>query len=359
MRGLEDGVQQDREMCCRGFGGGGEICQGNNSGNDRTGTDGLLSHRQQQELTGLLDGGGGEPASSKSPQPLSVLSSSVPSKFTSLFSQPQAKNSSTASSNTDPSSASSSASLLPDNKDGDIDRVNKDLIKLSVQERNTILNEIHGVDDVIEETPEFISKCFDKLKFHIEMLREQHTAGTGSGSGDDSNSKTHYPKMEIEKDDSSSNSGIIRSGIEAYNKACFLSPSLYNFDSFHELTETSKNFYFMFLRSSKYDPQQTSVKIMKHFYFKKQLFGLEKVAKDITIEDLDDDDKDALSSGYHIFLPEKDNAGRAVCLITANYANYRTWMSQVSGRKVFLTICLVVIQPCFCICLRFSNFSIC
>lgn len=75
----------------------------------------------------------------------------------------------------------------------------------------------------------------------------------------------------------------------------------------------AKDFRIMFLRSTRYDVKATAEKILNFFEVKQALFGLEKLTKDITIEDLDDDDLGCLRSGWFQFSG-KDRAGRTVLL---------------------------------------------
>eukprot|EP00526_Cylindrotheca_closterium_P026840 CAMPEP_0113629714 /NCGR_PEP_ID=MMETSP0017_2-20120614/15428_1 /TAXON_ID=2856 /ORGANISM="Cylindrotheca closterium" /LENGTH=51 /DNA_ID=CAMNT_0000540129 /DNA_START=15 /DNA_END=167 /DNA_ORIENTATION=+ /assembly_acc=CAM_ASM_000147 len=46
----------------------------------------------------------------------------------------------------------------------------------------------------------------------------------------------------------------------------------------------------MFLRGNRYDTKAAANQMLKFFETKQDLFGTEKLTKDITIEDLDEDD---------------------------------------------------------------------
>eukprot|EP00980_Cylindrotheca_fusiformis_P026059 scaffold15301_cov142-Cylindrotheca_fusiformis.AAC.8 len=78
---------------------------------------------------------------------------------------------------------------------------------------------------------------------------------------------------------------------------------------------SSREIRLLFLRGNRYDPQAGAEQLIKHFDLKLSLFGNEKLTKDITLYDLDDNDRVCLESGFCQILPQKDVAGRAVLLI--------------------------------------------
>ena len=159
--------------------------------------------------------------------------------------------------------------------------------QLTFQERNAIVEEIHGVRKGDIET-----SLEESDPTHVEQsLREL--------------------AMELQK--------IPRKESEDYRRACFLAPSKFGSDN--------KKFGLMFLRSTRYDPVRAAKKIVAFFKVKSRLFGPNKVAKDITMEDLGEDNDDggsgltALQSGSLIQLPLKDMAGRKVILATLTEHN--------------------------------------
>ena len=103
----------------------------------------------------------------------------------------------------------------------------QDMAQLSVQERNDVFEEIHGVDGVVEESPEFVEDKLARMKEEIQKIVHR----------------------------------------EAYNKAVLLAPTRVH----------SQQFCLMFLRSTKFDAKAAAAKIVAHFDFKSKLFGAEKV----------------------------------------------------------------------------------
>lgn len=75
---------------------------------------------------------------------------------------------------------------------------------------------------------------------------------------------------------------------------------------------TDKAFQMKFLRANKYDPKKATDQIIRFLKMKLDLFGIEKLTKVITLEDLDENDMDCLRNGSFQVLPCKDMAGRPI-----------------------------------------------
>jgi hypothetical protein len=68
-----------------------------------------------------------------------------------------------------------------------------------------------------------------------------------------------------------------------------------------------------FLRSEMFNPKAAAARIIRHFEVKKNLFGEDKLGRDILLSDLTEEgDMEALSCGGGQFLREADKAGRRV-----------------------------------------------
>lgn len=143
-------------------------------------------------------------------------------------------------------------------------RLAEELNALTVQERNDVYDEVHGVNEVIQETPEFVADSLEKMRLEI--------------------SKISKPKRR------------------ALNRAIFLKPSLEHDDKFH----------LAFLRSVRFDTTEAAKRICNHFEHKIQLFGEEKLVKKITFEDLSKEDKEVMSQGPVEAIHTRDRQGRAL-----------------------------------------------
>ena len=154
---------------------------------------------------------------------------------------------------------------------------------LGGNEREKVLEEIHGVADVmIEEGPDFVQ----------ERLNQ----------------------MEIELNKLSRNESLI-----AYDRAVFLSPSIVK----------DTDFRLMFLRADLFDPRKAARRLTNFFQSKVELFGEDKLLDDITLNDLDEDDMTTLTTGGFMLLPSKDRAGRTIMFVSQKSLKYKSWKNLV------------------------------
>jgi hypothetical protein len=81
-----------------------------------------------------------------------------------------------------------------------------------------------------------------------------------------------------------------------------------------------ESFRTMFLRADPtFDPKKAAQRMIKFFQHKLQLFGIEKLGKTITMNDLSDEDRNILYRGRTQILKEKDQSGKTViCTIVQN-----------------------------------------
>jgi hypothetical protein len=136
--------------------------------------------------------------------------------------------------------------------------------QLSKEARERAQEEVHCVvDKPIEEEPEFVERRVAQMEDEISKNRKKF----------------------------------------AYDRALFLSPSYVR----------DRNFALMFLRSTvDFHPRKAAECMIAHFELKLELFGLECLARSITLEDLNEEDMETLEAGNCQYLPEKDRGGRAV-----------------------------------------------
>jgi hypothetical protein len=163
----------------------------------------------------------------------------------------------------------------------DDDLLVKELNELSVVEREKVFEDVHGVAKLQEETPHLIESRLEELQQELMKI----------------------PKSQR----------------RALDRALFLRPSL----------EYDKKFRLMFLRADSYDAQEAARRMCKHFQDKLELFGEEKLAKRITLDDMDADDMEAGSTGSVLVLPEKDRAGRTVLFSNMKLCRYKRPKNQV------------------------------
>ena len=173
--------------------------------------------------------------------------------------------------------------------------------------QQAINNEIHK--PLKDEDPKFVSDQLNKMKQEIEKILKTN-------------------KTIKEKKNSPSE----------YEMAMYLAPNKYlNDDTFHE----------MFLRAANYNPHVAANNCILHFLYKAELFGSDKVAKAISIdEDLNENDKEALYSGWvqYITIPDTNrsksankspSSGNSICIevISPRNSKFKSWRNQVSSSQ--------------------------
>ena len=157
----------------------------------------------------------------------------------------------------------------PDSEHSDLSSlIASELTKLSIEDRVKALEEVHGVVQNIEEDPNEINKLFDKVKEELKRLRYK----------------------------------------QAYEKAAFLSSTYVN----------NPQFVLSFLRADNYNPRHTAIRLTEHFKFKLELFGEHTLVRDILYDDLTEEEKVILNSGFFNFLPSTDRAGRQIVACNMN-----------------------------------------
>jgi hypothetical protein len=148
----------------------------------------------------------------------------------------------------------------------DMDKVlAQEVHNLSLQERNRVYEEIHGVAEPLKEDPEFVAQQLSEFDVQLSTIQNK----------------------------------------PAYDIAFQQSPEYVH----------DRKFRLMFLRDTEFDAHKAAQKLVNHFEVKMELFGREKLAQNITLDDLDENDLIYLRSGATQILPSTDRAGRQIVLI--------------------------------------------
>jgi hypothetical protein len=171
--------------------------------------------------------------------------------------------------------------------DGLVDETNtgallaKELNQLSMKEREEVFHDIHGVREVVEETPDFLAFKLKQLELDLASI----------------------PNNNHMKD--------------AYHKARQQSPDYV----------TSRKSSLMFLRAARFDTKEAAARMVRFYKEKLLVFGLESLARDICLTDLNRDAVACLETGYRQLLPGRDRAGRAILVGIGNLRNdaYLQW----------------------------------
>lgn len=170
----------------------------------------------------------------------------------------------------------------PRNDSGEIDPFFIDeLNKLSVQERDEVLQDVHGVSDVMNENLLTIEIKIAEMKQQLARIPLKQKA--------------------------------------AYLQALEQNPNYVHDDKF----------LLMFLRADAFNVEASALRFVSFFEHKLQLFGRDKLGRDIVVSDLSEDDVLCLESGYSQMLAGRDRAGRAILCLIPMIRKYKTLENRV------------------------------
>jgi hypothetical protein len=153
----------------------------------------------------------------------------------------------------------------------------QDLYKLSTGEREKVLEELHGVSDIVNETAELIAISLADFDGELPKIKDK----------------------------------------AAYDAAKARDPEYVN----------SLELRLKFLRAARFDPVRAAERMVGFFEKKLELFGAAPLTREVRLTDLDKDDRACLKGGIITLLPLRDRAGRGVV----------TWMPMLRGESTILS----------------------
>jgi hypothetical protein len=161
----------------------------------------------------------------------------------------------------------------------------KELTCLTIQERDIVLQEIHGVADKVVEDPFLVAHSLAQLEATLWRLQQQQQ------------------QQRPEEED-----------MAAYWQAHAMNPSY----------TTNAQFRLQFLRAERFNVPATAQRMARYFRQKLIILGPENLGKaHFTLDDLSDDDKCALECGYMQWLSQRDTSGRAIFFCAIPLRNWK------------------------------------
>jgi len=142
-----------------------------------------------------------------------------------------------------------------------------DLNALSLQERNQVYEEIHGVESTIHETAEMLELALNNLEFELSDRRRRN--------------QIYYDLIQQ------------------------LPATTIRYLS-------SSRFRLQFLRAENFDVEKTATRMVNYILYVRDMFGAHCLGRPLVMEDLDKDDLMCLKAGTFQILPNRDVAGRIV-----------------------------------------------
>lgn len=161
-----------------------------------------------------------------------------------------------------------------------------EMAQLSVEERDQVLNEIHGVADEADENPESVMRTLAQFEEELQYIPRR----------------------------------------EAYELAKSMSVDYVS----------SRKLLLMFLRAERFDVKKAALRMVRFFESKLELFGPDLLTKDIKMDDLNEDDLECLWSPFSQTLPQRDSSGRGIVVLMPRLAPDKPVISRVSQRLLAL-----------------------
>lgn len=182
-------------------------------------------------------------------------------------------------------------SSVPPAKDLGVEFVSE-LNKLSIQERDEANFDLHGVNAILNEDEELTSECLHAFESELSAI----------------------PQTE---------------------KKAYLSARDQNPDYVMDST-----FLLMFLRADQFDTKAAAARFVSFFRIKLELFGRDKLGREIRVDDLNEDDIACLESGYAQVLNARDRAGRAIFMLMPMIRKYKTMENKL--RAIYMVLMLAL-----------------
>jgi hypothetical protein len=181
----------------------------------------------------------------------------------------------------------------------------KALTQLSMQERDEVYHQLHGVDDVIEETPEFVSQKLRAFDTELIKVHVRHKKG------------------------------------EAIQMA----------QSMDQDYVSDPGLRLKFLRADSFNVEKAVDRMVRFFDIKLYLFGKDKLCLDITMKELSPADRASLKAGFMQLLPVRDRAGRAIFMLLPSFQTYEEPENMVRFHYhvgVYLENCIIYLYMYVC-----------
>jgi hypothetical protein len=165
----------------------------------------------------------------------------------------------------------------------------QELNRMNLKQRELLYEEIHGVDEIVHETPHFLNEKLVAFEYAIRCISQK----------------------------------------PAYELAAEISPQFVS----------DLRFRLMFLRvEDAFDANKAAMRCVNYMEEKHSLFGTEPLTRRLFLSDLSENDMVCLKSGALQVLPQRDRAGRPLMgnfrnLIPRCYKEVNNMVGSVVGRN--------------------------
>ena len=195
-----------------------------------------------------------------------------------------------------------------------VDLVAEAMNQMSVQEREHVYNDVHGIvyedtipsigqrspfKNIFDEDPTMIKNRLTALKAHIQRYLNETKGGAGEKGKAARPAYTSVNPIE--------SSSVLRIAMEQNSSYI-----------------TNESFLLSFLRANEWDSSQAFDQLIRFLMVKAKIFSVDKLTKDIKITDLDDDDIECLTRGEIQYVPIQDRSGRSIICGLPQLHGYKT-----------------------------------
>jgi hypothetical protein len=192
------------------------------------------------------------------------------------------------------------------------------LQNMSLEEREKVVHDLHGVADVVDENPDFLRQQMQEMDSWLHRLKQKRGKHTNAFLTAEARDRYFVERLRLS-----------------------------------------------FLRAEHFDSQKAAARLIRYFAFKRYLFGDAKLCKQIVYKDLDADDIRALKVGYMQTLPGRDRAGRAIFIYFPSHQEYTSMESLVCMLRrwipggVLFVFVLALIHRCLLLCCNTTVRAVC
>ena len=219
--------------------------------------------------------------------------------------------------------------------------ISSELAKMSVEDREAVYYDIHGISNPVEETPAFIAEKIKEFQSSVDQFCLEDMSPIPT---------TTSRKALEEKAD-----GLSRTlSTNAYELALSMDSKYVH----------NPDLVLMFLRSERFNAKPAAKRFIHWFQIKLDLFGPTLLTKTITQQDLEkfDDTAGALYDGFKQILPLRDRAGRLVfvdVVARANLDNQRSLYAKVCCDASLAFLSHFLLHNLFFLSHSFISASVC
>lgn len=193
-----------------------------------------------------------------------------------------------------------------DDQETNVDQIlARDMLALSMDERNKALNDLHGILELHPENPQEMDHLLQEMEKELKKIV----------------SAEHAIPQEDQK------------------TLAYVTAERISHDYVH-----NASFRTMFLRADQYNATNAANRLIEFFEMKKTLFGLQKLCQDIKLQDLMEDESDRIcvESGFVQRSPYRDASGRPIVTAYLELRPHSVTASLSSARWNFYVFMDVV-----------------